>query len=155
LNAIEPISFIVTDQNVVSISEPLIIAGKDIGKSDVVVSCKGRYISFHVEVIEADTSFQFTEPLSQSSNSDIDQSPGFLIYPNPAHKALHIKSKDLIANSYNYSIYDAMGKVYWSSYDYNGQLNVELDVSFLNPGIYFIQINADNRIWNERFLIVK
>jgi len=72
------------------------------------------------------------EVLGESSNT--------VIYPNPASSKLYVtvnQKSDII-------IYDLLGEIVFRKYYSDNTKNtVELDVSFLTPGIYFVQVGNE------------
>lgn len=64
----------------------------------------------------------------------------FNVYPNPVKDIIHIKSNTLKLN--NIKLYDFTGKIVLSK-DVN-HLNYDLNLSDLNTGIYFLQIEGEN-----------
>jgi len=75
----------------------------------------------------------------------------FNIYPNPAQDILNI---DLINNFeiYSYAIFDSYGRVVSNNNTYESSI----DISNINPGIYFIRVtNSDNATTTKKFIIIR
>lgn len=75
----------------------------------------------------------------------------FNIYPNPAQDKLNI---DLNNNfeMYTYSIFDSYGRIVSNNSTYESPI----DISNINPGIYFIRItNSDNATTTKKFIIIR
>ena len=73
-----------------------------------------------------------------------------LVYPNPANDRLYI-SYTSENQKINFSIIDLLGKIILSSNmdaDY-------IDISMLESGVYFIQLNSENKISTAKFIKVK
>ncbi|WP_298221735.1 T9SS type A sorting domain-containing protein [Flavobacterium sp.] len=92
--------------------------------------------------------FSFASTLQQSLSCNIlldthepTKQEAYLISPNPATNMLHINHKGQIANSI---IYDSLGKITAEF----GNEDESLDISSLEPGLYFIRIIS---IYNEAF----
>ena len=66
------------------------------------------------------------------------------VIPNPAHQSISISSKKFIAHI---SILDMAGRIVIQSVE-----NKNIDVSFLNSGIYFLQAISDNEIIRTKFV---
>tara|TARA_B100000768_G_scaffold181620_1_gene205420 strand:- start:899 stop:2029 length:1131 start_codon:yes stop_codon:yes gene_type:complete len=81
-------------------------------------------------------------------NSDVINN--VLIYPNPASKILNIKSKYLINPI---SIYDISGKLVLQSIGDSKELNI--DISNLHSGLYFIKSSFSNSPLKRTFMINK
>lgn len=66
------------------------------------------------------------------------------IYPNPSNGSFKLN-----ANNCSYSIINSYGQVIknWENYSENSELSIE------NPGVYFIRIKKDDRIYTEKLII--
>ncbi len=82
-----------------------------------------------------------------SIQSDFD----FIIYPNPTVSTINFKAEKTGKKISRIRIYDAAGKlVIVKSIK---ELNQSVDVSFLQKGIYFVElITKDNKVLDSRFL---
>jgi len=69
------------------------------------------------------------------------------IYPNPAKDAITVKN----AKSANIKIFDLQGRILLSEHCSNN--NMQIDVSFLSKGVYFVQILLNNSIKIEKIII--
>ncbi len=79
----------------------------------------------------------------------------FSIYPNPVGNQLSLLHPDLIGmkQSLALDIYNVLGeKVYRQSAIKNPQSAIQIDVSALSPGIYFVQIAGEKERWSGKFL---
>ena len=84
--------------------------------------------------------------------ADNQQKPlnDLLVYPNPANDRLYISYKSE-NQKINFSIIDLMGKTILSN-----SLDAEyIDISMLENGVYFIQLNNGNKISTAKFIKVK
>jgi len=73
----------------------------------------------------------------------------FTIYPNPAKDKLHLKLPVLYSNP-RYTVFDAYGKIHMDSrYEENA-----IDISHLNPGLYFIRISTEQKIATRKFIVI-
>ena len=77
------------------------------------------------------------------SNLDLNNSQKH-IYPNPSNGSFKLN-----ANNCSYSIINSYGQVIknWENYSENSELSIE------NPGVYFIRIKKDDRIYTEKLII--
>jgi hypothetical protein len=66
------------------------------------------------------------------------------VIPNPAQQSISIVSNKFISNI---SIVDMAGRMVIQSAE-----NKNIDVSFLNSGIYFLQANSNNEIIRTKFV---
>jgi hypothetical protein len=97
----------------------------------------------HVRVYGAGSLLTISQPISLNEIS---------IYPNPTSGKLTIENGQLIIK--NIEITDITGKTIQSSS--NSQIkqfsNLEIDLSGLNNGIYFISIQTDNEIFTSKII---
>lgn len=84
------------------------------------------------------------------ADSQEKQKNDLLVYPNPANDRLYISHKSEI-QKINFSIIDLLGKTLLSS-----SLDADyIDISMLESGVYFIQLNKENKISTTKFIKVK
>ncbi|UGS21702.1 S8 family serine peptidase [Flavobacterium cyclinae] len=89
----------------------------------------------------------FDESLSVTDyESNIDH---IKIYPNPANDNVFVLSKYSEINSYN--IIDIQGRVVYST-DIIDSKNFSVDISFLNSGVYMLQLNSNSGIFNYKIV---
>ena len=80
---------------------------------------------------------------------EIENDKVFMIYPNPVHGLLDIKSSIELANDSRIEIYNSVGSCVSSGgYQRNG-----VDVSALANGMYFLRIHTGGKIYSSRFLV--
>jgi len=80
--------------------------------------------------------------------SGTDFSFGF--YPNPTPNYLVVENKELLNQNLRYVIYDTQGKKL-----YEGSLSKDernIDVSFLTPGVYIINVSNGKRTLGNKFV---
>jgi hypothetical protein len=72
-----------------------------------------------------------------TSTSTYDIEPQFTTYPNPVYDYINIRN-NFIKNDAQYKIYDIMGRLVMT-----GDLpeSLQIDISILNTGVYFLQLN--------------
>jgi V8-like Glu-specific endopeptidase len=87
---------------------------------------------------------RFTAINEKSANND------FNIYPNPADDAINITTNKNTAIS-NISIYNNLGIKVINIADVN-YYNYSINLSSLNPGLYFITISSENQVFSKPFI---
>lgn len=65
---------------------------------------------------------------------------GYKVYPNPAGKSIFVKKMPGTPLHYDWELYDANGKLVNRTFEFVQEDNYEIDVSYLTPGIYFLEI---------------
>ena len=80
------------------------------------------------------------------------QNHRMITYPNPAGTKIYCKiPEDLVTSSLTYSIVSSQGVVVK-----NGQLSTKaIDVTNLNPGIYLMIVQSDNRYFKDKLTIAR
>ena len=73
------------------------------------------------------------------------------IYPNPAQEQLHIVFPSEM--EMDLRVFDVTGKLVIYSPDISFNQKTSLDVSHLQPGIYFLRINSGNGVVTKKFLM--
>ena len=68
------------------------------------------------------------------------------VYPNPAHDIIRIETRS-IASVQSVDLYNVTGQKVLSSNE------KEINVSGLEPGVYFVRINCGENIFTERVII--
>jgi hypothetical protein len=74
---------------------------------------------------------------------------GVEVYPNPAVNTLRIFIDDPNIEKMDFKVYDLRGKVVLTRGNYQGN---SLDVSNLTPGMYLIEMQADNTRFIRKFV---
>ncbi len=93
------------------------------------------------------------DPLAMGiSNTETDNL--FNIFPNPAKTVVTIKLQESIVGSSNRAkIYDILGKlVSHAQIEFENKVS-QLDVSGLNSGVYFIQLNNGQKTSTKKLII--
>ena len=87
-----------------------------------------------------------------SANENIGLDLGFEIYPNPSKGLVFIKNDtELISSDYEVSIYDLKGSEIYKNE--KGKFDTTINLSSLNPGIYFVKIKNDGSSQVEKLVI--
>lgn len=79
-----------------------------------------------------------------------------MVYPNPTHEKINIKAEFSYDGNLEFIIYDISGRIV-NKANYGklikGQYNFTLDLSSLNNGLYFLQIEYDGKqIENKKII---
>ena len=75
------------------------------------------------------------------------------VYPNPAKDLITIETGHLNFNDINFKIFDLAGKSVYQS-NLNAE-KIDVDISFLNPGIYYLTIYSDKLKLREPYKFIK
>ncbi|MEP1487113.1 MAG: T9SS type A sorting domain-containing protein [Algibacter sp.] len=104
---------------------------------DIIPNTAEIYFDFNDPVI---TNTFETEFITTLSNSKFNNT-GFSIYPNPAKNIIELKFSRTINNIINTSIYNIQGKLILDSKNNIQNSEIQLNVSSLKSGIYFLKVN--------------
>lgn len=111
----------------------------DYSVGDVIPNSSAIYFDFNSPVITNTFITTFVEPLSvKDFNSNI-----FSVYPNPAKDKVTISLKENSVDDFDITLIDIQGKVINIAPERENGSFV-FDVSFLESGLYFIQLRNDN-----------
>src|SRR5690606_9517116 len=106
-----------------------------------------RIIAFDNLNIDQTSNVQFYETQS-TIGLDENAKQKINIYPNPFSEIISFNNpENLKINSV--FIYNLQGKMVWQS---NQSLNSSIDLSSLSKGFYFIQIQTESGIYNQKVL---
>jgi bilirubin oxidase len=84
---------------------------------------------------------------SATGINEINIENKFSIYPNPTTEMLNIISND--NEKFSVSIFNSFGQKMYST---QATSNLKLETSNFGSGIYFIQIKAENKIYNHKLI---
>jgi len=92
-----------------------------------------------------------------SSNEIRGKSAEFVVYPNPASTFLNIEISNLKSHAsyqdYNVQLFNALGKVLYSSKISNRSSHISVDISSFADGIYFLSYKTDQQSINKKIII--
>lgn len=92
-----------------------------------------------------------------SSNEIRGTSAEFVVYPNPASTFLNIEISNLKSHAsyqdYNVQLFNALGKVLYSSQISNRSSHISVDISSFADGIYFLSYKTDQQSINKKIII--
>ncbi|WP_296381309.1 T9SS type A sorting domain-containing protein [Winogradskyella sp.] len=127
---------------------PLINSGNYTINVDIVLSSfQSTICDSSVVTNTASTTAEYTS-LSVNSFEDSERD-SFSIYPNPASTKVNLDLEKVFYK--RIYLLDSFGRVV-RSFDELHKKNIEFDISDLNDGIYFIVIEADNRVFYKKLL---
>ena len=114
---------------------------------DVIPNTAAIYFDFNAPVITNRFETQFVDDALSVAEFDFN---GFNMYPNPATDVLTIKLNNI--SSANLSIYNIQGKLIKERTISNEQ-NLELSVSDLQSGMYFVKLNTATKEMVKKLII--
>lgn len=78
----------------------------------------------------------------------------FMLFPNPVHlEALTIHLTSVVNNTIRINIFDATGRLVDYQYHHLLTTQLSLDISHLNPGIYFIELNDGKKMGSKKIVV--
>ena len=72
------------------------------------------------------------------------------IYPNPSSGKFNIEFKDVSVQKV--TVYDAIGKVVYENMTDTNSTNVRIDLSEITTGMYFLKINAVEKVIMKKII---
>lgn len=72
------------------------------------------------------------------------------IYPNPSSGKFNIEFKDVSVQKV--TVYDAIGKVVYENMTDTNSTNVRIDLSEFTTGMYFVKINAGEKVIMKKII---
>jgi hypothetical protein len=106
---------------------------------------------YRLKQIDLDGRYEYSDMIS-ISNCSLDKVE---IYPNPAHDLLFIQYKSDENKKVSFNIFDTRGSVmlHLEKELRQGTQIIELDVSILSKGVYFIEIRSNGKSKKEKIVI--
>ena len=77
------------------------------------------------------------------------------VYPNPTKEKLVIKLQQALTETSQLIIADVSGRIVLQQQVAGGLKNIDLTVSHLQPGRYFIKVSNAAELINQSFVIIK
>ncbi|APY09208.1 hypothetical protein BWZ20_13245 [Winogradskyella sp. J14-2] len=115
---------------------------------DIIPNTAAIYFDFNAPVITNTFNTTFVEPLSINDFEGVEIS----VFPNPAKDKVKVTLSQNVLNSTTVSLVDIQGKmINIPNKEFNN--TVELDVSTLNSGLYFIQLRSGNNTITEKLIV--
>ncbi|MFZ4799896.1 MAG: T9SS type A sorting domain-containing protein, partial [Bacteroidia bacterium] len=104
---------------------------------------------------ETENGNEFTKKDNNSNSTSFISFP-IKIYPNPSYGTFNVKFKGIEATEYSIEIVDIIGKKVYNS---QGIIlldnNIQLDLSYLNAGTYFMKMVNGKDVQTKQLVIVK
>jgi uncharacterized repeat protein (TIGR01451 family) len=107
------------------------------------------YFDYNAPIITNTTQNNFQTVVSTfNAKDDTNQ---LKVFPNPANEILNINLQN--NNIENCTITNALGQmVYSSANEINANHKIQLNISNLNAGVYFVKVSAGNGSYNAKFI---
>ncbi len=103
---------------------------------------------YRIKSVDIDNSFQF----SKTVIIDVNQKTDFSIHPNPAKDYLQIEFKTRINNA-KITIISPLGNIILSETKSNILNNHRLNISRINNGIYFLNIETEFGSYTRKIIV--
>ncbi|MFD0837081.1 T9SS type A sorting domain-containing protein [Mariniflexile aquimaris] len=123
------------------------LAGYSVG--DIIPNFAEIYFDFNPAIV---TNTFETEFVATLSNSQFDNG-AFSTFPNPTNSFVELKFNNKVNNKIQVKVYDIQGKLIFSSNHELKNKAIQLDVSQLKSGLYFIKVSDANNQITKKLLI--
>lgn len=87
------------------------------------------------------------------ANKDLLTDETVHIYPNPASRVINIELPEQNYNALNYTLFDVTGRIVASGEGTKGAGSLQLNVSAIGEGLYFLRILANDQQLTKRIII--
>ena len=118
---------------------------------DIIPNTASIYFDFNPPIITNTFQTQFVTVLSL----DEFENGSFVFYPNPASDFVTVSLKDSTNSFSTISVYDVLGKMILQKTANDTVTTETIDLSSVNPGIYFIEVQTENNVKVVKKLLVK
>ena len=118
---------------------------------DIIQNTASIYFDFNPAIITNTFQTKFVAVLSV----DEFENGSFVVYPNPASDLVTISLKDTYNSISTISVYDVLGKMIIQKMVTESISSETIDLSSVNPGIYFIEVQTENNVKVVKKLLVK
>lgn len=109
-------------------------------------------VFYRLKMIDIDGQFSNSKIVSVKIANNFSNA---LVYPNPTKGKLIVKLQQALTATSQLVIADLSGRIVTLQQISNGQRNIDLSVSNLQPGRYFIKLINNNELINQSFVIIK
>ena len=113
---------------------------------------KVNTIFYRLKMIDIDAQFSNCKIVSVRIANNFSNA---LVYPNPTKEKLVIALEQALSTTSNLLIADISGRIVMHKQVSSGQKNIDLTVSHLQPGRYFIKVSNSSQLINQSFVIIK
>lgn len=107
---------------------------------------------YRLKMIDIDGEFSFSKTIAVRIANNFSNA---LVYPNPTKEKLTVKLQQVLTENSNLVISDISGRIVVLRKIAGGQRNIDLNVSQLPAGRYFIKISNYSELINQSFVIAK
>ena len=118
---------------------------------DIIPNTAAIYFDFNPPIITNTFQTRFITVLAL----DEFENGSFVFYPNPASDFVTISLKDSTNSFSTITVYDVMGKMILQKKTIGTITSDTIDLSSVNPGIYFIEVQTENNTKVVKKLLVK
>ena len=112
----------------------------------------GDRFYYRIKMIDIDGKSTYCKTISILMNAQITD---MLVYPNPTSQKLTIQLQQALTTADELQVSDVAGRILMRQQLARGQKTVELNVTNLAPGRYFIRIPEGNQVINKSFVVIK
>jgi endonuclease I len=109
-------------------------------------------IYYRLKMIDIDGKFSYSKTIALIITDNFFNAQ---VYPNPTKGNLVIKLPKVLTENSKIIIADLSGRILFQQLVASGQKNIDLNVSKLPAGRYFVKINNNNELINQSFVIIK
>ena len=130
------------------------VAGQNLGNYSFTDASlpAGSLVYYRLKMIDIDGSFSYSKTLPVRLNNNFSNA---LVYPNPTNGPLSIKLTDVIKTNTNLVVTDITGRTVKQQQVSRGTFSINLDVSELPGGRYFISINDMQNQIRQSIVVIK
>ncbi len=123
------------------------LAGYSVG--DIIPNTAEIYFDFNPAVVTNTFQTEFVTTLSNEKISDSE----FVLFPNPANNLVELKFNKYSSNSIETRIYNIQGKMILSNKNQLQNKTVQLNVSSLKSGLYFLKVNDGVNEFTRKLIV--
>jgi hypothetical protein len=118
---------------------------------DIIPNTASIFFDFNPAIITNTFQTQFVTVLAL----DEFENGNFVFFPNPTSDFVTISLKDNSNTISTVTVYDVLGKIILQNKALNPIITDTIDLSSVNPGIYFIEVQTENNVKVVKKLLVK
>jgi uncharacterized repeat protein (TIGR01451 family) len=118
---------------------------------DIIPNTGSIFFDYNPAIITNTFQTQFVAALAV----DEFENGSFVFYPNPASDFVIVSLKDSTNSISTIAVYDVLGKVILQKKATNSITTETVDLTSVNPGIYFIEVQTENNTKVVKKLLVK
>lgn len=119
--------------------------------TDNIEQLSGKKVYYRLKRLDKDGKFVYSDVVSINLPLNVK----FTVYPNPTKDVVTISLNSNTGNAANVMINDVTGKTVLTKTAIINSGNINLPVSQLNSGIYFITLSINGEQWIQKLIIAK